>query len=265
MDTHKKITINAFDTNYLDLLDSGESSEDVSEQIDFILKNLKIEAGSSILDVGCGDGRHSIELARRGFLVTGLDTSPDMIDVARANASKQKYPVKFISGSITSIRLKENFDVVLSLFSYGFSEIRDDALRNTKKMSSLLKPNGKFFLVTTNGYSKIETVLKNYKQQNSALSFSREREFVMKNKQTCKTTHTFTFPTFHQVMRSHWGAGRNKKNVCISSFVFMPQELFFHLIQSHLEIEKIWGVEGFKFGAPFKNSSSLILIQARKI
>ena len=55
-------------------------------EIDFIVSQLDLQPGARILDVGCGPGRHSHELARRGFQVHGIDISQTFIDLATANA-----------------------------------------------------------------------------------------------------------------------------------------------------------------------------------
>ena len=56
-------------------------------EVDFLLEELLLQPGGSILDVGCGTGRHAIELARRGYAVTGLDLSSVMLARA-AHAAK---------------------------------------------------------------------------------------------------------------------------------------------------------------------------------
>src|SRR5688500_3653535 len=57
-------------------------------EVDEILKNMKLPLGAHVLDLACGQGRHSIELAKRGFKVTGLDYSPMLLKRAAASAKK---------------------------------------------------------------------------------------------------------------------------------------------------------------------------------
>lgn len=59
-------------------------------EMDLLIEELSLPPGGSILDVGCGTGRHSIELARRGYSVTGLDLSPEML--ARPAAGGSDHP-----------------------------------------------------------------------------------------------------------------------------------------------------------------------------
>jgi cyclopropane fatty-acyl-phospholipid synthase-like methyltransferase len=57
-----------------------------AQEVDFFLELFSLEPGSTVLDMGCGTGRHAIELAKRGFEVVGVDLSAKMLEVARRNA-----------------------------------------------------------------------------------------------------------------------------------------------------------------------------------
>src|SRR5690349_21410973 len=65
-------------------------------EVDFLIDLLRLPAGSRILDVGCGAGRHSNEPARRSFHPTGIDISEGLIDVARKTADAENLPATFI-------------------------------------------------------------------------------------------------------------------------------------------------------------------------
>jgi SAM-dependent methyltransferase len=66
-------------------------------------------APDTVLDAGCGTGRVTVELARRGVAVVGVDSDPDMIDVARAKAPD----LRWIVADLAELALPERFDVVL--------------------------------------------------------------------------------------------------------------------------------------------------------
>ncbi len=57
--------------------------EDTRRQVDFLVEKLRLRGDEKILDLACGFGRHSLELARRGFSVTGVDITPSYIEFAR--------------------------------------------------------------------------------------------------------------------------------------------------------------------------------------
>ena len=67
----------------------------------------------TLLDLGCGTGRHARELAALGFTVTGVDRSAEMVAVAQATPAAN---VRFVEGDVGTVRLGERFDVVSSLF-----------------------------------------------------------------------------------------------------------------------------------------------------
>lgn len=140
--------------------ENGFTQHTVAE-IDFILKLYPLSPGSTILDVGCGTGRHSIELARRGYRVTGLDISRGMLDVARRNAAAAGVDVEWIRADATDFELSKKFEAAICLCEGGLTLIdagedgeRHDAaiLANVAKC---LLPNAPFVMTTLNGYSII--------------------------------------------------------------------------------------------------------------
>lgn len=70
----------------------------------------------SILNLGCGTGRHDIEFAKKGYCVTGVDLSPQMIEVARRNNSQKIFTVDYEVADIRNYAAKKLYDVVTSLF-----------------------------------------------------------------------------------------------------------------------------------------------------
>ena len=77
--------------------------------------------GQAILDVGCGTGRHSIELARRGYIVTGLDVSAGMLREARKHAAATNVNVRWIEADATRFSLREErFEAVVCLCEGAF-------------------------------------------------------------------------------------------------------------------------------------------------
>ncbi|MEZ0324489.1 MAG: methyltransferase domain-containing protein [Fimbriimonas sp.] len=128
-------------------------------EVDFFLSLYPIVAGASILDVGCGTGRHSIELARRGFQVTGLDLSSGMLDQARKNAGS--LPIEWVQADATDFDLGSRFDAAICLCegAVGLIEKGEDAERHDlaifRNIAQSLKPNAPFLLTALNAYSTI--------------------------------------------------------------------------------------------------------------
>lgn len=73
-------------------------------EVDFLVEELRLEPGYATLDVGCGTGRHVIELVRRGFVVTGVDISSGMLAEARKHARKAGVAVTLVHANAARIR-----------------------------------------------------------------------------------------------------------------------------------------------------------------
>jgi ubiquinone/menaquinone biosynthesis C-methylase UbiE len=80
-------------------------------EVDFLVEELRLKRGATVLDVGCGTGRHAIELARRGFVVTGVDLSSGML----AEARKAKVAVTWVHGDAARMPVEQQFDAVICL------------------------------------------------------------------------------------------------------------------------------------------------------
>lgn len=121
-------------------------------EVDFIMAELGAKPGDSILDIGCGTGRHSLELAGRGLHMTGIDQSPDMLEVARSMACERKLVVTFIQGDASRTVLNRVFDHAICVCEGAFSllEVAADPVQyHTEILAnihSMLRPGGKFLL-----------------------------------------------------------------------------------------------------------------------
>lgn len=116
-----------------------------------IVSLLKIDPGASILDLCCGPGRHSLELSRCDFSLTGVDRTKSYLEKARKQAETEGLKVEFIQEDMRSFCKSNTFDVVINLFtSFGyFEDIKDDKKVITNLYRSL-KDKG-IFLIDTMG------------------------------------------------------------------------------------------------------------------
>ena len=92
------------------------------QEIDFLLDVLTLRPGARVLDAGCGPGRHSFALARRGMDVVGVDLSPEFIDLARDSALALGVDARarFEVGDVRTLAFRDEFDAVICLCQGGF-------------------------------------------------------------------------------------------------------------------------------------------------
>jgi len=136
----------AFFEGHAEVYDDNVFTKNTLAEVDFLIEELGLKPGAKILDVGCGTGRHSIELARRGFDVTGIDLSEAMLAKARAKAVGLN--VRFIQADATKFVFDEPFDAVIGLCegAFGLLSTTDEPVFQPLKIlgnvSSSLKPGG---------------------------------------------------------------------------------------------------------------------------
>lgn len=136
--------------------------EITSSEIDPLQKILKLKENSTILDVGCGRGRHAIELAMRGYNVTGLDISEKLISLAEeeyrntlaANPLKDVDPgvCSFTISDMREIHFTDEFDAIIFMdVSFGIFDDEENQ-KIIHKTYEALKPEGKVFFSLFNPY-----------------------------------------------------------------------------------------------------------------
>ena len=143
----------------LDLWRKAISPEQTKAEGDFLAKALQLEPGSHLLDVPCGNGRLSFELARGGYRVTGMDISKEFIEEARAATNTDGTPVpQFILGDMRTVEGDAIYDGAYCFGnSFGFLAYADmEAFLNG--VAHALKPGARFVIET--GMSAESTIPK---------------------------------------------------------------------------------------------------------
>lgn len=122
-------------------------------ECDFIEKEIGHDKTKSILDIGCGTGRHSIELSKRGYTVTGVDLSESQLARAREKAAQENLAVDFRRHDARDLPFKEEFDLVIMLCEGGFPLMETDEMNYLilQGAARSLKPEGKLIFTTLNG------------------------------------------------------------------------------------------------------------------
>ncbi len=122
-------------------------------ECDFIEQELAYVKAMKILDVGCGTGRHSIEMTRRGYNIQGIDLSESMLRRAKQKAEANSLNIRFTRCDARNLSFNQEFDVAIMLCEGGFPLMETDEM-NFEILSSVsnsLKKKSKFIFTTLNG------------------------------------------------------------------------------------------------------------------
>jgi len=172
--------------NSLYLKTDGDVVEDqkiTNEEVDLFTSILKILPEDKILDLCCGQGRHSLELVRRGFKnIEGLDRSHYLIQRAKNQAKKEDLDVRLREGDARKLPYPpDTFDIVMILGnSFGYFETIEDDLRVLKEVFRVLKPWGRLLIdVADGGYLREKFQPRSWEWIDKNLFVCRERSLSL--------------------------------------------------------------------------------------
>lgn len=125
-------------------------------EVDFLVEHLRLRPGMRLLDVGCGTGRHAVELAKRGYQITGIDISSGMLAQAQKAASATGVSIEWIHSPAQDYQAAQLFDALYSVCEGALSLLgtndpfdRDIGILGT--MFTALKPGGQALITVLNG------------------------------------------------------------------------------------------------------------------
>ena len=111
-------------------------------EVDQILALTGFE-GRAILDVACGPGRHSVELAKRGYELTGVDRTAFLIEIGKDRARQAGVLVDWVQSDMREFVRPNSFDLALSMFtSLGYFETNEEERRVLRNIRESLRPGG---------------------------------------------------------------------------------------------------------------------------
>ncbi len=226
-------------------------------ECDFIERELGHNKGLRILDVGCGTGRHSIELSRRGYSVVGVDLSESQLQRAREKAQQAGRAVSFLKHDARTLPFQSEFDLAIMLCEGGFSLMETDEMnfQILQGISRALKNGGKLVFTTLNGlfplFHSVKDFLSGAAQEGGATYHE----------------HSFDLMTFrdHNLTQVVDDRG-NKKELRCNERYYVPSEISWLLKSLGFEGIEIFGA---KLGA-FSRADKLttedyeMLVIARK-
>ena len=167
--------------NYARKYDQECYVQGTAGECDFIEAEINRNKTLKVIDIGCGTGRHTIELTKRGYAVTGVDLSSDQIKRAKEKAQEAKVTIDFQTQDARNLPFDNEFDLAIMLCEGGFSLMETDEMNFAilKHATKALKSKAKFIFTTLNGlFPLFHSVSEFYKSaQKEGLSQCKECSF----------------------------------------------------------------------------------------
>lgn len=230
--------------NYGMKYDRESFTQGTGGECDFIEEEIGYDETAKILDIGCGTGRHSIELAQRGYTVVGIDLSESQLQRAREKASRQNLSILFQKQDARNLPFLQEFDLAIMLCEGAFPLMETDEMnfQILQNAARALKPDGKLIFTTLNGLFPL---------------FHSVKEFLDSETKEGNATHagnTFDLMTFRErsIISVEDDLG-NKKELHCNERYYVPCEITWLLKTLNFKTIDIFGA---KLGA-FSRSDEL--------
>ena len=206
-------------------------TKDTLAEVDFLVEELNLPPGSSILDVGCGTGRHAVELARHGYRLTGIDISDGMLEQGAHAAGDAGVEVEWVQADAARYTPASTYDAAICVCEGAVSllSMTDDPLSHDlailRMVHSALGMAAPFVLTVPNGLQKIR-------------HFSQDDvEFGRFDPLTLVETYTMTV----EDPRGHREVHAREKG-------YLPSELRLLLEAAGFEVRHLWGGTAGRWG-----------------
>jgi len=227
--------------NYGQKYDNEDFTQGTVGECDFIEKEINNDNSLKILDVGCGTGRHAIELSNRGYIVTGIDLSETQLARARKKAESHNQKIDFQKQDARYLPFIDEFDVAIMLCEGGFPLMETDEMNYEilKCVTKSLRDHGKIIFTTLNGlfplYHSVEEFCASTTEEGNATYRS----------------NTFDLMTFrdHNITEFEDDFG-NKKTLECNERYYVPSEITWLLKSLGYKTIQIFGA---KLGAFSRN------------
>lgn len=153
--------------NYASQYDKESFTQGTLGECDFIETELNHDQSLKIIDVGCGTGRHAIELTKRGYCVTGIDLSASQLEKAREKAKAEGLSIAFLQLDARKLPFENKFDVAIMLCEGGFPLMETDEMNFEilQSVSMSLKSPAKFIFTTLNALYPLHHSLNDFYEE----------------------------------------------------------------------------------------------------
>lgn len=223
-------------------------TKNTAQEVDFVLKELRLPPRSCIPDAGCGTGRHAVELAKRGYQVTGVDISADMLAEAKKTAKQAKVDVTWVQADMVKLISAKKFDAAICLCegAFGLLSASDDHIEHDlnilRNIHVALKPKAKLILTTLNGYR----LIRQYNKEDVA-------------------SGRFNPNTLVEKESVEYDSLEGKKGALVRERGYVPTELILLFRLAGFVVENIWGGTAGNWGhRQLELDEMEVMIVARK-
>lgn len=155
--------------NYAVKYDAESFTHGSAGECDFIESEVSYKKNISILDIGCGTGRHSIELTKRGYKITGVDLSDSQLKRAAEKAKQENLQIDFQKHDARALPFVNQFDLAIMLCEGSFPLMETDEMnfRILQGAHRALKDSGKLIFTTLNGLFPLFHSVKDFLASNN--------------------------------------------------------------------------------------------------
>jgi len=240
-----------FEEDYLKVYGHAFNEGATGREAAFIERVLDLRHGDQVLDLCCGHGRHSIVLAKKGYLITGQDLNLALLEQARRKVYEEDLDVQLVQSDMRRIPFANHFDAVINVFSsFGYLESQEEDSGVLREVANALKNGGRFLADMINR----EWVVSNYVQDElreipNGFSYREHREIDL-----VTSRNHITFKITDPEGNLYRSVGHHIRLYTLTEIIQM-------LEQSGLELADVYG--GFD-GEPYSVTTRRMIIVARK-
>jgi len=200
--------------NYSKKYDEESFTQGTTGECDFIESEISHNKSTQILDIGCGTGRHAIELSKRGYSIKGIDLSKSQIERAIEKSKEKGLKIDFSVADARNLEFESEFDLVIMICEGGFSLMETDEMNYQilRNASKALKSKGKLIFTTLNALFPL---------------FHSVKEFINAGAEKGSSSeNTFDLMTFrdHSVYETEDDSG-NKISLKCNERYYVPSEI----------------------------------------
>lgn len=228
--------------NYAETYEKESYVKGTMQEVDFIEQEIGHDKSIRILDIGCGTGRHAVELAKRGYQVTGIDLSAAQLKKAGEKAAAAGIQAEFIQADARELDFQNKFDLVIMLCEGAFSLMETDEMnfRILQNAVKALEQPGKIIFSTLNVLFPLYHSVRDFINENS-LESEKSRN------------NTFDLMTFRNIstLETVDDHGRKMTLNCNERY-YAPSEITWYLKSLGMKNIGIYGCQTGKYNCQDK-------------